>query len=104
MELPKNRLSLHEILCNVLGTRNCYYSPPTGKQMKYPCIVYELGGIRTYHADNTPYKDAKRYTITLIDENPDSEFFEPIKNLPYCGFDRAFSSENLNHFVFTMYY
>lgn len=110
MAQTKNRNGLHEILCDIMRTyslldsENCYFSPPSTKRMKYPCIVYELSGIRSDFADNLSYRSAKRYTVTVIDENPDSEIPNQILNLPHCVFDRAFPSDGLNHFVFTLYY
>lgn len=104
MAQTKNRAELHEILCSVLGSRNCYYSPPSSIRMKYPCIRYELAGIRGDFADNIAYKNSKRYTLTVIDDDPDSEIPNKLLDLPYCVFDRAYTADNLNHFVLTLYY
>lgn len=103
MTYPKSREELHELLCEILGSRNCYYSPPTSIRMEYPCIVYHLSGTNNDHADNMKYKKERVYTLTLIDEDPDSEFSEKIETIPYCSFDRSFTSDDLNHFVFTLY-
>lgn len=99
-----SRLNLHEELCALLGTRNVYFSPPTNVQMKYPAIVYELGGINNNFANNGVYKQSLSYEVTLIDKNPDSEFVEKLSKFPKCRFDRHFKSENLNHYVFTITY
>ncbi len=102
--MSKSREELHEILVGILGTRNVYFQPPESLKLKYPCIVYERSGIRTDKANNGKYLANKRYTVTIIDEDPDSEIPEKILALQYCSFDRHFISENLNHDVFTLYF
>lgn len=99
-----SRLTLHEDLCNILTTRNAYFQPPKSVQMKYPAIVYSLGGIRSIRANDGLYKTFMSYEVTLIDKNPDSEFISKILALPYCTFDRFYTADNLNHWVFTLYY
>lgn len=98
------RLELHEILVDILGSRNVYFQPPASIRMKYPCIIYELDDIFTINADNTKYKTKKRYKITVVDEDPDSELVDKLHKLQYCSFDRFYTSDNLNHFVFTLYF
>lgn len=104
MELEQKRLALHEFLCGVLGDRNCYYSSPASLQMNYPCIKYDLSDPRMLHADNIPYLVNLQWTITVIDEDPDSEIASRFFSLPKCRFDRKFSSDDLNHFVFSLYF
>lgn len=99
------RLKLHEELCDILGSRNVYFQPPETVKMKYPCIVYERSDGDTQFANNMPYAFALRYTVTLIGADPDSPL---IKKLAYwfetCIYDRHFTSNNLNHEVFKIYY
>lgn len=102
--MEQRRLELHELLCGILGSRNCYYSPPNGFFMSYPCIVYDLNVIDTREADNFNYKRAPEYSVTIIDENPDSDLPNKLLDLPHSRFDRSFKSDNLNHFVFRIYY
>lgn len=104
MELEQKRLSLHEFLCRILGDRNCYYSPPSGIEMAYPCIVYDLENPRTIHADNIPYLITLQWSVTVIDEDPDSRIANLFFNMPKCVFDRKFQSDDLNHFVFSLYF
>lgn len=104
MELEQKRLALHDFLCKVLGDRNCYYSSPADHQMRYPCIVYDLANPRTVHADNIPYFVNLQWTITVIDEDPDSKIADRFFTLQKCRFDRKFSSDDLNHFVFSLYF
>lgn len=98
------RLELHEILCNLLGTRNVYYQPPESVKMKYPAIVYSRDDIVNTPANNGVYKQDRKYQLTVIDPDPDSEIVNKVSLLPMCIFDRHFKSDNLNHDVFTICY
>ena len=99
-----SRLELHEVLCNILESRNAYYQPPASVKMRYPAIVYSRKPPSVLHANDGKYRHMRAYEVTLIDEDPDSEYYDKILQLPYCSFDRPFTSDNLNHFVFTLYY
>lgn len=99
-----NRLELHELLCEVLGSRNVYFQPPESLTMKYPAIVYSRNRMNDNHANDDVYKRSLVYTITVIDKDPDSEIVERVSRLPMCSYDRHFTSDNLNHDVFTIYY
>lgn len=109
----KTRLDLHETLLDILvglsvrerdGSGHLYFQPPETVKMTYPAIVYTLSGIPIRHADNRPYKHAKQYTITAIDKDPDSKLPERIAEFSTVRFDRFFTSENLNHWVFTIHF
>lgn len=102
--MAKTRLSLHNLLMEQTGVEYCYYSPPSNLRMQYPCIVYELTGESNIFADDLAYVKNKQWAVTIIDEDPDSEIPDKLKSLRYCRFDRAFTSDNLNHFVFTLFY
>jgi hypothetical protein len=84
--------------------QNVYFQPPSGKDMSYPCIVYERSTIQTEHANNYPYLNSKRYEVTVIDRNPDSEIPDKVAMLPLCSHDRFFAVDNLNHDVFTLFF
>ena len=100
-----SRLNLHEELCEVLGSNSVYFQPPESIKLKYPCIVYSLSRVDKQNANNVCYRTTYGYTVTLIDPNPDSIFFESIlSHFPMCSFDRAYASDNLNHFTYTIYY
>jgi hypothetical protein len=98
------RLELHEILCEKLGSRNVYFQPPESIKMKYPAIVYSLSDVVVRHANNANYNMHRVYDITIIDVNPDTTILDSILELPYTSFDRAFVSDNLNHFILTINY
>lgn len=99
-----SRIELQALLEELLGSRNVYFQPPESIRMKYPAIVYSLNNIEKFHASNEIHKQNVAYTIAYIDEDPDSENVEKISKLPYCNFDRFYTSDNLNHYIFTIYY
>lgn len=98
-----SRLQLHEVFCTILGSRNVYYQPPASVRMQYPAIVYSRKNIENVHANNGVYLQSPAYEVTVIDYDPDSKIVDDISKLPLCRFDRHFTSENLNHDVFTIY-
>ena len=98
------RIKLHELLVSLLGTRNVYFQPPESIKLSYPCIVYKRSTGDTQFANDTPYTFRVRYQITYIDKKPDSEMIEKLANLPMCTYDRHFTSDNLNHDIFNIYY
>lgn len=100
----KRRIELQALLEKTIGNRNVYFQPPESIRMKYPCIVYELDNIDPIYADNETYKTWKSYQVTLIDRDPDSCLVEKVSYLPRIHFNRFFTSNSLNHYVFTMYY
>lgn len=103
--MPKSRIELHERLCRFLGSRNVYFQPPETLKMAYPCIVYNLSGIRTRCANNEVYTMDKRYDVTLITKDPDNNLIDKmVVDFSLCGFDRPFVSDNLYHYVYTLYY
>ncbi len=98
------RLDLQKILEEILGSRNVYFQPPESVKIKYPAIIYNLDYVKTQHGDNFSYVRKRRYSITLITKDPDNEFVEKILDLKSCSFERFFTSDNLNHYVFNLYF
>lgn len=99
-----SRPSLQSKLETILGSRNVYFQPPESIRLSYPAIVYSRSDIASAYADNIKYRKNRQYQITLIDKNPDSETIDKILELPKCRFVRHFTSDNLNHDVFYIYY
>lgn len=99
-----SRLALQIELESILGARHVYYQPPASVRMEYPAIVYCRNDIVNFHADDGIYSQMNSYELTVIDEDPDSEIVRAVSLLPRCRFTRHFTSENLNHDVFTIYY
>lgn len=99
-----SRLSLQTMLEELLGSRNVYFQPPSSVYMKYPAIVYSRKRIENVHADNIIYNQRIAYDLTVIDEDPDSEIVTKVSMLPMCTHDRHYTSDDLNHDTFTLYY
>lgn len=99
-----SRLELHEVLCSILGSRNVYFQPPASIKMKYPAIVYKRDTIVNSQANNEVYKQANKYQLIVIDQNPDSEIVQKISKLSRIRYDRHYVSDGLNHDVFTIFY
>jgi hypothetical protein len=72
--------------------------------MKYPAIVYAINGKDNRHADDRVYLSLNRYSVAVIDSNPDSEIIDKINELPMCRFNTSYTKDNLNHIVFEIYF
>lgn len=99
-----SRLDLHNILVGILGSQNVYFQPPESISLSYPCIVYRRSSIRTDYANNNPYSLKKMYSVTLIEKDPDSDIPDQIASLPTAIHDRYYTTDNLNHNVFNIFY
>ena len=97
-----SRSDLHTILKEICS--NVYFQPPPKDLMQYPCIVYNLNNMDTKYADNNPYTIEKQYSITIIDKDPDSLIPDQVAILPKCIFERRFIADNLNHFIFNLFF
>ena len=101
----KSRIQLQEIFEKAVPSNvKVYYQPPENLKITYPCVIYSLDGDNVEHSDNRIYYGQKRYTVTVIDSNPDSIIPDCIRYLPYCNFVRTYRSDKLNHSVFTIYF
>lgn len=96
------RLQLHEVLKGL--TEFVYFQPPANITLQYPCILYERDDSDDKYADNVTYAHTKRYTVTVVDRDPDSDLSDAVEGLPMCKFDRYFAADDLNHYVFTLYF
>lgn len=99
-----NRLSLQTELETALGSRNVYYQPPESKKMEYDAIRYSMKNIISRHADDVKYHNKNCYEIIVIAKRPDPQVVDRLLAMPYCSFDRFYAADNLNHYVFTLYY
>lgn len=97
-----SRLELSKLLHTICN--NVYFQPPATIKMKYPAIRYSLSDLDKRSANNEAYAMFKAYEIIVIDSNPDSEIADKIAALPMCSFSRFYTADNLNHFVYKLYY
>ena len=117
------RIELHEKLCEILGSQNVYFQPPTNLEIKYPCIVYERVGDLTRYANNGLYYFMWQYKVIYINrigvddelwpwdpynfEANDRSDKAPLLELlrfPYCSMDTPYTADNLYHYPFTLYF
>lgn len=99
-----SRDGLYEIFSKILGNENVYFNPPESINMSYPAIKYSISGEKNIYAGNKKYNKRIRYTVMIIDYDPDSPITDKIDELPFTSFDRAYKADGLNHFVYTLYY
>ena len=100
----RDRLSLHSLRCSILGSDNVYYQPPASVLMNYPAIRYRRSDISNRHANDGVYSSRNQYEITVIDWDPDSTIPDEVNKIPSVRFIRSFASDNLNHWIFEIYY
>lgn len=81
------------------------FQPPPSYKMTYPACRYEQSNGKTEFASNMPYSFTKKYTVTIIDRNPDTDYVEKMAMaFPMCVMDRAYAVDGLNHYVFTLFW
>lgn len=102
--MSKPRDDLQFMLESIVGSQHVYFQPPESIKLHYPAVVYVLSNINNTPADNAVYRQETAYQLTVIDEDPDSEISKEISKLSMCRFNRFYTVDNLNHFVYTIYY
>lgn len=98
------RSELQALLKAIPGVAGVYFQKPASMTMEYPAIVYKLDDMDVRHADNDPYLIAFRYLVTVIDQDPDSPVRGEVAKLRMCTFDRHYTADQLNHYVFNLYF
>ena len=102
--MKNSRLALHNELVEILGNRNVYFQAPSSDKLKYPCIVYSLSDIDDKHANNKTYLRDYVYKVTLIHKDPENNIVDKLMNFKFSTFDKSFTTQGLNHYVFTINY
>lgn len=102
--MGRPRSGLQAILESFPEAEAIYFQPPPNLRMQYPCIVYKIDFDEKEFADNRPYTAAWRYQLTIIDRKPDSVLRDRVRDLPMSTFIRHFASDDLNHYIFQVYY
>ena len=98
------RVQLQGILEKICGCKHVYFQPPSNLCMKYPAIRYELADIGNSYADDSVYMQNRRYSITVIDQDPESRIVEEISKLPTSKFSNSYPADGLYHTVFNLYF
>lgn len=98
------RVFLQRAFEDILESKNVYYQPPANIKLKFPCIIFRKNRIKTIRADNGFYGRSDEYVITYISKTVDDDVILKILELPMCTHDRRYTSDNLYHDVFTLYF
>lgn len=96
------RSQLHSLLLTFVD--DVYFQPPADLAMTYPCIVYKRDPADTIFGDNIPYKVTKKYMVTVIDENPDSDIPDKVAAMQSSRHNRSYAANQLNHDVYVLYF
>ena len=99
-----DRLELHSVLQELLGSSNVYYQPPESIKMQYDAIRYSKKNIVSKYANDRKYSTMDCYEVTVISRLPDNPVIKKLLSLPYCSYDRHYVADNLHHDVLTIYY
>jgi hypothetical protein len=81
-----------------------YFQPPENAGMQYPAIVYNRDFQYAAYADNALYSRKTRYQVTVIDKDPDSFIPDLVALLPLSRYVRHFTTANLNHDIYDVYF
>ena len=99
-----DRLELHSVLQELLGSSNVYYQPPESIKMQYDAIRYSKKTIDSKYANDRKYSMIDCYEIIVISRLPDNPVIRKLLSLPYCSYDRHYIADNLHHDVLTIYW
>ena len=86
----------------ILGSDNVYYQSPSSEKMNYPAIKFSRSNVKDVNANNKAFIRLTKYTVTLMDRDPDSVFISEILKLSGCKHDRHYVVNNLHHDTFTI--
>lgn len=99
------RLELQNKLETILGSKEVYFQPPASVKLSYPCVVYSIGNGDAKYADDRLYRYIHNYTVTFIYKNPNIDIIEKVlTEFEMCSVSTCYCSDNLNHYVFSIYY
>ena len=99
-----DRLELHSVLQELLGSSNVYYQPPESIKMQYDAIRYSKKTIDSKYANDRKYSMTDCYELIVISRLPDNPIIKKLLSLPYCSYDRHYVADNLHHDVLTIYW
>lgn len=99
------RLKLHEELKKILGNSNVYFQPPESIKLKYPCIIYSYQRPNIRRANDKSYTLIRNYQVTYVTKDPDTALADGMLNaFDHISMSRVFTSDNMNHYIYSLYY
>ena len=99
-----SRADLQTLLESLVDGVHVYFQPPPNVQIVYPAIIYNRDFLTVDYADNLPYATEFRWQVMVIDANPDSPLHAKLIQMPKMRFVRHYTSENLNHDIYDVYF
>lgn len=107
-QAERRRRLLHQKILDFTG-RPAYFvapsSPTASFKMEYPCTVYTLSDIQSDHADDRNYKSTRRYQLTYITKDAADHLIDDwLEHFQMINFSRHFTSDNLNHYIYDLYF
>lgn len=87
------------------GSLAIVFQPPETIKLRYPCVIYEIDDRSFRHADDRTYQLRPRYSVTVIDPDPDSQIANKIQmHFSMCRPERRYTADNLYHDSLSLYY
>lgn len=89
---------LHEV-SNRHGNFPIYFKPPSGFNLKYPCLVYNPSGVDSVNANNELYIAHRQYELSFMTQRIDQEELikDIVKSVPYGRIIREFETNGIQH-------
>lgn len=87
-------------------TPNVYFQLPANVSINYPCIVYHKAPPKDIYANDQRYGSRQKYTITVMDRNPDTQIAEEIIKIfkKHVSIVNYGTVSGLNHIYLELYY
>lgn len=106
MDLPQKMQNVRAKAIDILGDKvHVYIEPPSNVKISYPALVIFRSSGYSKFANNMTYKFNNSFSLTYIDYEPDSPNVEKlIMGFPMIRLNRHFTSDNLHHDNFILYY
>lgn len=106
MDLPQRMQKLRADAIALLGDGvHVYIEPPSNILLQYPALViFRSSGLSKF-ANNMPYHFTNNFDLTYISYDPDDANVEKIvMGFPMIRLNRHFTSDDLHHDSFLLYY
>lgn len=100
MTIEERRLVFRQKLIDVTEIKYLYFQPPEKQEMVIPCIVYEIHGVPTLKADNGIYKSELKFRVTIISDDPTSDYVDKMIGFSRSVFVKRYKLNGYYHDVF----
>ena len=96
---------LHRSLMKIPKVRKVYFQPPSKEKIIYPCIIYQINTNDLKYSNDDIYLNKLIFAATVIDYDVESKIPDLLlynRDVYYANFDRYYTADNLNHWVFDL--